>query len=93
MDGQRAAFETFIRDKYVDNPELKKSKTLTKEKLNKIVNVLKKDSCIKDYCPKFKHWIKQRGFSLMNYKVLGLQDVLCLPAKKKVGASLNKLNI
>ena len=72
MDGQRAAFETFIGDKYVDNPELKKSKTLTNEKLNKIVNVLKKDSCFKDYYPKFKHWIKQRGFSLMNYKVLGL---------------------
>ena len=34
MDGQRAAFETFIRDKYVDNPELKKSK-MTNEKLNK----------------------------------------------------------
>ena len=75
--------ELHLRLLICGQPRTEESKTLTNEKLNKIVNVLKKDSCFKDYCPKFKHWIKQRGFSLMNYKVLGLQDVLCLPAKKE----------
>ena len=82
MEEQRETFNAFIRDKYIEG-NTKKSKTVTKEKLQKITHCLKNDpQCTSD--PKFKHWVKQRGFSLMNYGALGLKDVLCLPAKNKV---------
>ena len=80
---QRKKFEVFVREKYIDG-DSKKSKTVIKEKLQKITNCLKNDPCAREYCPKFKHWVKQRGFSLMNYGALGLKDVLYLPARSKV---------
>ena len=80
---QREKFEVFVKEKYIDG-DSKKSKTVTKDKLLKITNCLKNDPCAREYCPKFKHWVKQRGFSLMNYGALGLKDVLCLPARSKV---------
>ena len=83
MDDQKDAFEAFIREKYIQG-NTKTSKTVTKDKLQKIVNCLKNDPVTEEYSPSFKHWVKQRGFSLMNYAVLGLKDVLCLPARKKV---------
>ena len=75
--------ELHLRLLICGQPRTEEKQDLDKREVEQKVNVLKKDSCFKDYCPKFKHWIKQRGFSLMNYKVLGLQDVLCLPAKKE----------
>ena len=85
MEDQREKFEVFIREKYIDG-DSKKSKTVTKDKLQKITNCLKNDPCAREYCPKFTHWVKQRGFSLMNYGALGLKDILCLPARSKVWA-------
>ena len=40
----------------------------------------------------FKFWVKSRGFLLMDYPVLGLSNVLCLPAKpqKKVCCAVQK---
>ena len=61
-----------------------KSKTITKTKGMKIVNVLKGEMEASNYCPKFTHWVKQRGFKLVSHPSLGLNDVLCLPAKHKV---------
>ena len=80
MEDQREKFEMFIREKYIDGD----SKTVTKEKLQKITNCLKNDPCAREYCPKFEHWVKQRGFSLMNYGALGLKDIPCLSARSKV---------
>ena len=73
----------FIREKYIDG-DSKKSKTVTKDKLLKIMNCLKNDPCAREYCPKFKHLVKRRDSSLMSYGALGLKDILCLPARSKV---------
>ena len=32
----------------------------------------------------FTHWVKQRGFQLLNYPGLGLVNILCTPVTKKV---------
>ena len=50
----------------------------------KIINVLKGNPIAQEYSPKFRHWVKQRGFKLMSHHALGLVEVLCLPAKIKV---------
>ena len=83
MEEQRETFDAFIRAKYMEG-DTKKSKTVTKAKLQKITQCLKNDPCTSEFSPKFKHWVKQRGFSLLSYGALGLKDVLCLPARKKV---------
>ena len=79
---QRDIFDQFVREVYIVGDH-KKSKTITNEKGKSIIDALSKNPA-ENHCPKFKHWIKQRGFSLMNYGALGLKDVLCLPARKKV---------
>ena len=61
-----------------------RSKTVTKAKGKKIINVLKGNPIAQEYSPKFRHWVKQRGFKLMSHHALGLVKVLCLPAKIKV---------
>ena len=61
-----------------------RSKTITTGKGEMIVNVLKGDPASLHYSSKFRHWVKQRGFKLISHQALGLRDVLCLPAKKKV---------
>lgn len=50
----------------------------------KIINVLKGNPIAQEYFPKFRHWVKQRGFKVMSHHALGLVEVLCLPAKIKV---------
>jgi len=80
MEDQKEKFDAFVTKKYIE----KEDKTLSRSKLQKVVNCLKKHQCIDGYCPKVKHWVKQRGFTLINYKALGLNEVLCLPARVKV---------
>ena len=58
------------------------SKVVSRAKGRKIVALLK-GTCA-DSDPRLKFWVKSRKFSLMSYPALGLSDVLCLPAKKKV---------
>lgn len=60
------------------------SKAIWKEKGTRIVHVLKGDPVAHTYSKFFKFWVKKRGFQIMSYSPLGLKDVLCLPAKKKV---------
>ncbi len=86
MEEQREPFDQFIRETYID-ADPKKSKTVTREKAAKIIDVIKKNRCAKECCPKFKHWVKQRGFSLVNHGALGLKDVLCLPARTNLKVS------
>ena len=75
-------FETFCRQTYLGESGVSapKSKTVTKTRAESIVNVLRGESGD----PRFVHWIKKRGFQLVSHPVLGLHDVLCLPAKHKV---------
>ena len=54
------------------------SKVLSKDKYDKILLHLS-GSAISD--PKFRWWVeKKRGFQLMNFPELSLNDVLCVPA-------------
>ena len=41
-----------------------------------------------DYTPKFRHWVKSKGFQLISHSALGLKDVLCIPAKTSVSGKL-----
>ena len=61
MEDQREKNEVFIREKYIDG-DSKKSKTVANDKLQKITNCLKNNFCAREYCPKFKHWVKQKLF-------------------------------
>ena len=82
MKEQQEVFKEFCQERYgIGCP---KSKTVTKSKEENIVKVLKRNHGLLDFTPQFKHWIKQRGFKLISHPSLGLKDVLCLPAKKKV---------
>ena len=83
MNDQKEEFERFCRHKFIDvESKGQGSKTITKEKGQKTIKVLKKEG--EQYCPKFRHWMKQRKFQLVSYSALGLHDVLCLPAKSEV---------
>ena len=53
-----------------DGDGLPKSKTVTANKGRMIVWVLKKDPAAESYCPKFRHWVKQRGFRLLTHSAL-----------------------
>ena len=88
MEEQREIFEKFCVEHYGgfrnSSSSCPKSKTVTRAKGESIVKVLKGNHGPSDFTPQFKHWVKQRGFKLISYQSLGLKDVLCLPAKKKV---------
>ena len=65
----------------------KNSKVLSKDKYDKIVNHLIESA---NGDPKFRWWVeKKRGYKLMNFAELGLNDVLCVPAKNEVRISLS----
>ena len=86
-------FQKFCFEKFVANDgEWKGSKTITREKAEKIIKLLKKDPESNEYSSKFKHWVKERKFQLMTYSGLGLYDVLCLPAKSTV-RMLNTISV
>ena len=76
-------FETFCAERYGENG-CQTSKTIVREKGQKIIRPLQNDPVAEAYSSKFKFWVKQCGFSLTNYSPFGLKDVLCLPSKKQV---------
>ena len=86
IDKQRELFEKFCIERFEATST---SKTISKEKGHKIIQVLQDHPEADQYGPKFKFWVKQRGFRVMSYPPLGVTDVLCVPAKKPV--SLVKL--
>ena len=61
---QREAFEAFCKKTFLDGAS-QGSKTISREKGEKIKNVLKKHEIAVNYSPKFKHWVKQRSFHLL----------------------------
>ena len=90
----REAFNQYVQENYMDIMH-KGSKTITRNKGAKIISALEETeaSCCDSH---FKHWIKTRGFQLMDYPTLGLRNVLCLPCKNKViiaNININYLNM
>ena len=78
----REKFEGYVSSKFLEGKNLG-SKVIWRSKGEKIVAVLKaKDGDGVD--AHFRFWVKSRKFCVMDYPALGLKDVLCLPAKKKV---------
>ena len=87
VEDQRLEFTAFCHERYGSEDGegvCPKSKTVTASKGKKIVAVLKGAPESETYCPKFRHWVRRRGFKLVSHSALGLCDVLCLPAKKPV---------
>ena len=87
MEDQKSAFQLFCEENYYS--ETKGSKTITKAKGERIIKVLTNDPAAADYSPKFRHWVKQRGFKLVSYLPLKLHNILCLPAKVQVCSTLS----
>ena len=85
MEDQKDLFISFCNSRYGTSAEgdqsaaCGRSKTITKAKGQKIINVLKSNQVALEYSR-----VKQKGFKLMSHHALGLKEVLCLPAKKKV---------
>ena len=94
---QRQAFEAFCKERYggfdeEDNeeeeaiPSCKRSKTVTRRKGARILAMIKNRSAADSgtHSAKFQHWVKHCGFQIVSYTLLGIHDVLCLPAKRPV---------
>ena len=79
--GDRAGFEDFIQKNFVEKKK-NGSKVITRGRGAQISEYLSGSRSVED--SHFKFWVKSRGFKLMDYPVLGLKNVLCLPVKKKV---------
>ena len=79
MENQKEKFEDFCRGKFANGKST--SKTITREKGQQITSYLKGDIPPPD--PTFKHWVSKKGFKLLDYPILGLKNVLCLPTKKE----------
>ena len=83
MESHKEKFEEFCRATFIDG-QSKGSKTITRAKGENIVQLLANNGNADDFNPKFKHWVKTRGFQLITDSALGLSNVLCLPAKTRV---------
>ena len=88
IDCQRQRFQAFCKERCA-NWKDQTSKTISQERGQQIVRLLKKDPVAVNCSSQFKFWVKKRGFELINYPPIGLNDVLCFPSKKKVGSALN----
>ena len=60
MEEQRAIFENFVLERY--GAGANKSKTVTRVKGERIVQVLKNNPAAASYDSKLKQWIHQRNF-------------------------------
>lgn len=85
MDGHTRNIQQYVETIAGSN----NSKVLSKDKYDKIVSQLS-GSANGDNSAKFRWWIKNKGFQLLNFPELSLNDVLCVPAKKQVTVILNK---
>ncbi len=81
IEDQQRLFVEYCCERFAEKGDAT-SKTIWREKGDKIIRVLNGDPEAHSYGPKFKLWVKKRGFQLISYSPLGLRDVLCLPAKK-----------
>ena len=53
----------------------KGSKTISRAKGENIIRLLKKEGDMNDYTPKFRHWVKSKGFQLISHSALGLKTI------------------
>ena len=85
----REAIEAFVNSSFVQTKKTG-SKVLTRSRGAEIVAYLSGGAG--ETSAHFKFWVKSRCFLLMDYPVLGLSNVLCLPAKpqKKVCCAVQK---
>ena len=90
MEDHKKRFEEFCAETFLEG-ENKGSKSMTRAKGEKVIALLRKDGNPDDYIPKFKHWVKTRGFQLITHSALGLLNILCLPAKTNVSILNNNL--
>lgn len=74
----REQFDAFCRETF----DVPRSKTISRQKGERIVAHLKDRSIAED--KHFKFYVKSRKFELLQYPSLGLTDVLCVPAQEKV---------
>ena len=86
MEEHRKRFQEFCAKKYYgergDGDAAARSKAISRARGEQIVRLLKDETVTVE--PKFRHWVKKKGFRLLSYPPLQLMDVLCLPAKTKV---------
>ena len=88
MDKQKEIFEEFCKDFFFFDGDNKGCKTISRAKGENIIRLLKKEWDLKYYTPKFKHWVKSKGFQLVSHSALGLKHVLRIPAKTSVSGKL-----
>lgn len=79
---QKEKFNLYCKERFLE--KCLNSKTVSKEKGEKVVKYLKGELPATEIDAVFKHWISRKGFKLVDYPPLGLKDVLCLPAKNKI---------
>ena len=79
----RNDFEEYLSSSFVQKKK-SGSKVISRAKGEEIVAYLSAAGEDVKVDAHFKFWVKSRGFRLLDYPVLGLKNVLCLPAKKKV---------
>ena len=62
-NSHRERFEAFCREKFEDASGSTTSKTISHEKEEKVIKVLKKDPIAETYSASFKFWVKKHGSS------------------------------
>ena len=76
IDYQRQRFEAFCKEHCAN----RNNETISKDKGQKIMRLLKNNLVAVNYSSPFKFWVKKRAFQLTSYSTLGLKDVPCLLA-------------
>lgn len=75
----RTIFDNFCRSTYIEESELYND-TVCKEIGERVMHLLKgKPSPALEHDP-FHVWVRTKGFALTSYPLLGLREVLCVPA-------------
>lgn len=82
--GHREAFEKYIKSNFLSGKNTG-SKTMTRSKGGRVVHFLM--ARCEDEDAYFKYWVKTCEFRLMDYPVLGLRNILCVPVKAKVSTA------
>ena len=59
MDKHKQIFEEFCKDTFMDG-DSKGSKTTSRARGENIIRLLKREGDLKDYTPKFRHWVKSK---------------------------------
>ena len=77
----REAFEKWTKEAFLSGKKVG-SKVLTRSQGELVKSFLSGAAPAKD--DHFKFWVKSRGFRVTDYPTLGLHNILCIPAKRKV---------